>query len=67
MTDLAVATAGDSGEFADAYGASVACAFHELDQEVRAHEHVVVLLGSHLFTSVDGVCVCVNKDDSTRA
>lgn len=63
--DLAGVASGCVGEFADADFASVSGALHEHDQSVRAHEDHVFLLGTHLATSVDAVCVSVNKNDST--
>jgi hypothetical protein len=66
VPDLAGVAAGGVGQVADADLAAVAGALHELDQEVSADENHGVLLRTHAVTSVDVVCVCVNKNDSTR-
>lgn len=67
VADLGVAASGCFGEVADADLLSVAVAFHELDQEISAHKNHGVLLWTHSFTSVDVVCVFVNKLDGTPA
>ncbi|KOG21756.1 hypothetical protein ADK36_12280 [Streptomyces viridochromogenes] len=65
VADLAGVASGGVGELSDADRSSVAGALHELDQQVSLDEDHGVLLGTHAFTSVNVLCVFVNKADST--